>query len=62
MTVLALVVAPLVLVMIFKSERKQAKFQHWYTQANKNLVKIQFDKAEDANNFKLVSGQGTISC
>jgi len=60
--VMALVVAPLIFVMIFKSERKQAKFSYQYGMAQKELVRIVFDKASAGDNFKLVSGSGDVVC
>ena len=47
---------------MFKSERKQAKFSFWYSKAKEDLVRISFDKVDEANNFKLVSGQGELNC
>merc|ERR1712113_29443 len=48
--------------MIFKSERKQAKFSYQYSRAHKELVRIKFDKASPEDNFKLVSGSGDVTC
>ena len=59
---LALVIAPLLFVMIYKSERKQAKFAHHYGCAQNDLASIEFDKAMPEHNFKLVCGSGELTC
>lgn len=61
--VITLIIAPLIFVMIFKSERKQARFAYQYSKAQGDIVNIhQFDKANPDNNFKLISGIGEINC
>ena len=54
-------VGPLVIAMIFKSERKQAKFSYFYTKAQQDFVEVQVEKAEECNNFKLISCKGYVN-
>jgi hypothetical protein len=49
--------------MIFKSERKQARFAFYYSKAQNDIVNInEFEKAIPENNFKLIHGAGEINC
>ena len=62
-TISVVIFAPLIFVMIFKSERKQARFAYQYHQAQNDMVNIkEFEKASPENNFKLINGVGEINC
>ena len=61
LAILAFAIVPLLLVLIFKSERKQAKYAYHHDSALREFVKINFDKALPENNFKLVNGTGFLN-
>ena len=49
------------MILIYKSERKQAKFQFQLHEYKKDLVKKSFTSADPANNFKLLCGSGEVN-
>ena len=56
------VILPFLIVLAFKSEKKQAKLSHQLSEFMKDLVRTDFGSADPENNNKLLTGEGTITC
>ena len=56
------VILPFLIVLAFKSEKKQAKLSHQLSEFKKDLVRTDFGSADPENNNKLLTGEGTITC
>lgn len=54
------VILPVLLILLYKSERIQAKFAYQLGLFKKDLVSADFDSANPENNFKLISGVGIV--